>query len=277
MGNKTGIEWTGSTWTPIRARLKANALEIASARKWLDIVEILQRIAAKGRQFVDVVGPHCEMITTGCAHCYSGSNNARLLPANGTGLPFDQRARELVDIFIDEKILAQPRKWRAPRSDHGPESIWNSEEAANTRVVQLGKHEDTRHMDVCVLRCDVGAAYWNSTEPDPKPDFTNIRTELEELQRLLNTPEIEDFLKGVQVEAAHQRKRWGDAHDEMKRPGDWAMLFSAVLGKLARAVWNNERSKYLHHLITLSAIAFNCHRIAAKEWKTLSSHLRENE
>jgi len=31
---------------------------------------------------------------------------------NGTGLPFDRRARDLVDIFLDERILMQPLHWR---------------------------------------------------------------------------------------------------------------------------------------------------------------------
>jgi protein gp37 len=61
------------------------------------------------------VGPHCEKVSPGCEHCYSESNNGRCLPTNGTGLPFDRRARDLVEIFVDENILRQPFRWKKPR------------------------------------------------------------------------------------------------------------------------------------------------------------------
>src|SRR6185369_5285331 len=50
-----------------------------------------------------------------CTLCYAETNNSRCLPANGTGLPFDRRSRDLIDPIIDEKILLQPLKWRTPK------------------------------------------------------------------------------------------------------------------------------------------------------------------
>jgi protein gp37 len=61
------------------------------------------------------VGPHCEHASPGCEHCYSETNNGRCLRSNGTGLPFDRRARDLVDIYDDDKILVQPLRWQRPR------------------------------------------------------------------------------------------------------------------------------------------------------------------
>jgi protein gp37 len=83
--NRTKIEWTdgGSTWNPIRARCRET-----------------------GR-----VGWFCEHATPGCAHCYSETMNRRL----GTGIDFKAQNRDKVEIFLDEKILTEPLRWRAPK------------------------------------------------------------------------------------------------------------------------------------------------------------------
>lgn len=103
----TKIEWTDKTWSPIRARVRADAPEIARSRGWHDLATIAE--AMLGR-----IGPHCEQVSPGCHNCYSKTNNHRRLPSNGTGLPFDKRSRELVEIFMDERILSQPLRWRKP-------------------------------------------------------------------------------------------------------------------------------------------------------------------
>ncbi len=108
MGATSKISWTDASWTPIRARVKDNAPEIAAQKGYSSLVQIAERM--KGH-----VGPHCEHASSGCDNCYSETNNSRCLPANGTGLPFDRRSRDLVDIFLDEKILMQPLHWKKPR------------------------------------------------------------------------------------------------------------------------------------------------------------------
>jgi protein gp37 len=107
VGNTT-IEWTNKTWTPIRARVKHNAGQIAQQKQWSSLVQIATEMAGR-------VGPHCERVSPGCEHCYSENNNSRCLPHNGTGLPFDRRARDLVDVFVDEDILVQPLHWKKPQ------------------------------------------------------------------------------------------------------------------------------------------------------------------
>jgi protein gp37 len=116
MGAKTGIEWTDATWSPIRVRVKTDAAEIARAKGYTSFVHIAEKM-------VGHVGPHCERVSDGCGggcgsergECYSETNNHRCLPHNGTGLPFDRRSRDLVDPFIDEKVLLQPLSWRKPK------------------------------------------------------------------------------------------------------------------------------------------------------------------
>lgn len=104
----TSIEWTDRTWSPLRVRVKTDAAAIAQAKGYTSLVQIAAKMAGH-------VGPHCEHVSPGCANCYAGTNNARCLPANGTGLPFDRRSRDLVEPFIDEKIFGEPSRWRRPR------------------------------------------------------------------------------------------------------------------------------------------------------------------
>lgn len=106
MGDKSKIEWCDASWTPIRARVKEDAKAIAEARGYTSLLPIIK----PGR-----VGPHCEHVSQGCVRCYSETNNGRCLPHNGTGLPFNRQSRDLVDIFMDEKILQQPLHWKRPR------------------------------------------------------------------------------------------------------------------------------------------------------------------
>src|SRR4051812_29838179 len=79
MGNKSQIEWTDSTWTPIRARVRDEALEIEKAKGYDSLLPLIHPGA---------VGPHCESVSEACRNCYSQTNNHRCLPSNGTGLPF---------------------------------------------------------------------------------------------------------------------------------------------------------------------------------------------
>jgi protein gp37 len=108
VGSKTAIQWTDATWSPVRARVKPDAAKIARAKGYTSLVQIAEKMAGR-------VGPHCEHVSPECSNCYSGTNNGRCLPNNGTGLPFDRRSRDLVDVFLDEKILMQPLHWKKPR------------------------------------------------------------------------------------------------------------------------------------------------------------------
>lgn len=83
MGAKTGIEWTGATWTPIRAR---------------------HRTTGK-------IGWHCVHASPGCKFCYSEGINHRL----GTGLAFRPDQAADIEIFLDEQMLLAPLRWRRPR------------------------------------------------------------------------------------------------------------------------------------------------------------------
>jgi protein gp37 len=108
MGAITGIEWTDSTWSPIRVRVRHDAVQIAREKGYTSLVPIAERMAGH-------VGQHCEHVSPGCEHCYAETIQRRCLPANGTGMPYDRRSRDLVEAFVDEKILLQPLKWGGKR------------------------------------------------------------------------------------------------------------------------------------------------------------------
>lgn len=70
---KTNISWTDRSINPIRARHKATGK----------------------------VGWHCIFDSTGCANCYSQALNGRF----GTGLPYQRRSSEDVQLFFDARPL----------------------------------------------------------------------------------------------------------------------------------------------------------------------------
>src|SRR5271167_829951 len=108
MGQTTHIQWCDATWSPLRVKVKADAAAIAKAKGYTSLVNIAAKMAGH-------VGPHCEHVSHGCDNCYAETNNGRCLPANGTGLPYDRRSRDLVEAFVDKKIMEQPLRWRAPK------------------------------------------------------------------------------------------------------------------------------------------------------------------
>jgi len=84
--------------------VRQDAPSIAKAKGYTSLVEIAMKMRGH-------VGQHCEHVSPGCEHCYAETNNHRCLPGNGTGLPYDRRSRDLVEAFVDEKVLMQPLKW----------------------------------------------------------------------------------------------------------------------------------------------------------------------
>ena len=97
-----------------------------------------------------------------------------------------------------------------------------------------------------------------------RAELAAAKAELANAQGLLNAPEIIDFIKAVQLEAAHQRSRWGSDHDAGKTDADWFWLLGYLGGKALRA--NDGIEKQLHRIIAISAAACNWH--AAKLGKT---------
>ncbi len=83
MADKTSIEWTDATWNPIRARNRET-----------------------GR-----IGHFCIHASEGCRHCYA----ERRQPRFQNPVRFAAQDQDKVELFLDEKVLLQPLRWRKPR------------------------------------------------------------------------------------------------------------------------------------------------------------------
>lgn len=82
---------------------------------------------------------------------------------------------------------------------------------------------------------------------------------IEGLRAQLNTPETVDFMKGIPLEAAHQRERWGVDHDEGKAPLDWFWLIGYLAQKAAASAMAGDVEKAKHHTISTAAALANWH------------------
>ncbi|MBI5289947.1 MAG: phage Gp37/Gp68 family protein [Chloroflexi bacterium] len=83
----TKIEWCDETWNPIRARM------------------------APGQKYGEGAGWACVRVSPGCLNCYAATLNKRL----GTGLDYTVPAMGQVKMYLDEKTLLAPLRWRKPR------------------------------------------------------------------------------------------------------------------------------------------------------------------
>lgn len=81
----------------------------------------------------------------------------------------------------------------------------------------------------------------------------------ERLRTMVNSPELDTFLRGVHLEAIHQVERWGTAHDRAKHPSDWFWLVGYLAGKALQAALCLNQAKALHHCISTAAALYNWH------------------
>lgn len=91
------------------------------------------------------------------------------------------------------------------------------------------------------------------------PTLREAALEGERLRELLNTPEIDSFLRAVHLEAVHQVERWGTTDDRAKRPADWFWLIGYLAGKALHSQVGGNTDKALHHCISTAAALYNWH------------------
>lgn len=85
-------------------------------------------------------------------------------------------------------------------------------------------------------------------------------SQIKHLEKLINTPEIQDFVKGVMSEAAHQRARFGEEHDLKKSSEEWFWTLGYLSGKALNAQKAGNTEKFKHHIISSAALLANYHR-----------------
>lgn len=80
------------------------------------------------------------------------------------------------------------------------------------------------------------------------------------LRKLINSPQTDNWMESVQLEAAHQQERWGVKGDVGKTPLDWFWLLGYLAGKAVAAFVAGDPSKGKHHIVSSSAMLLNWHR-----------------
>lgn len=77
-------------------------------------------------------------------------------------------------------------------------------------------------------------------------DFAETAEESRRLNALINTPQTDDWLEAVKLEAAHQIERWGVDHDKGKKPEDYFWLIGYLSSKALVAANAASLPRYKH-------------------------------
>jgi hypothetical protein len=86
------------------------------------------------------------------------------------------------------------------------------------------------------------------------------------LDATINTPQTADFIESVKCEMIHQQQRWGD--ESGKYPHDFALVLGYLQGKLIKAIYDKNAEKFIHHVITMAAMAGVIHKYFTEDSNT---------
>lgn len=162
-------------------------------------------------------------------------------------------------VFCTEDCLNKLRAPVAPTAvpaTQGDDSInealdqeWDQQAEAMTKAMGLGGGQ-TNPNATSVIDLFV---------EDEDTTITDLQTEIARLNAIINTPQSNDFLRAVSIEAEHQRQRWSSDHDAGKTPADWFWLVGYLGGKALHSHSDNNIEKAEHHIITTAAALANWH------------------
>lgn len=96
-------------------------------------------------------------------------------------------------------------------------------------------------------------------------ELVKAKERIAELETLINSPETEDWMKAVPLEAVHQIERFGSSHDSGKSPADWFWLIGYLSGKALASAILGDLTKAKHHTISTAAVLLNWHRALTGE------------
>lgn len=96
-------------------------------------------------------------------------------------------------------------------------------------------------------------------------EIDRLRKRVVELEAVICTPENNEFLKGVAIEAEYQRQKHGvDTTDGRFDWHQWFWVVGYLLGKALAACRNGSADngeKAKHHLVTTAALIYNWHNV----------------
>lgn len=134
------------------------------------------------------------------------------------------------------------------------------EENGQLRLAICGGEDAPGYADSLPLADILGVAANNlGSWREASDRAARLQEEVKGLRALIDAPELHDFARGVVLEAAHQRKRWGSDHDAGKDPQDWFWLLGYLGGKALRSALDGDQAKALHHTISTAAACANWH------------------
>lgn len=85
------------------------------------------------------------------------------------------------------------------------------------------------------------------------------------LDKMINSPEIVDFSKGVVYEAAHQLGKWGSEDFDTYTHADWFWVVGYLSAKALENFKSGNPVKGQHHLITSAAVLAHWHARARND------------
>ena len=163
--------------------------------------------------------------------------------------PFDEPA----GLLLDELLAAYRIKGR-----HNPSCVLSL--ALRRAAVHGWLCTGCEQMRCACLEPGSTAAHAGTSEVERlRAELAERNARVLELEGLLNTPHIADFLRAVKLEALHQRDRWGSQHDAGKEPADWFWLLGYLGGKALTSAIKGDRDRALHHTISSAAVLLNWH------------------
>ncbi|WP_213766543.1 hypothetical protein [Caballeronia sp. dw_19] len=100
---------------------------------------------------------------------------------------------------------------------------------------------------------------WSAAAQCPN-ELNDALAEIARLNAIINTPQADDFIRAVSIEAEHQRQRWSEKGDAGKSPADWFWLVGYLAGKALHQHADGDLAKSEHHITTTAAACANWHR-----------------
>lgn len=70
---------------------------------------------------------------------------------------------------------------------------------------------------------------------------------------LINTPQANEFSENVKSEMSYHLEKW--KNEDSKPPHHFNMVLGFINGKLSKAIWEKDKEKFEHHLVTIAAVA----------------------
>lgn len=124
------------------------------------------------------------------------------------------------------------------------------------KAIEVGEERGLLH---ALRRAECERDQWRELQHRAGEALERRINEVRVLRQMFKTPEVDDFLRGVHLEAIHQVERWGDSSDLAKNAEDWFWLIGYLAGKALRSVIEGNHDKSRHHCISTAAALYNWH------------------